>query len=56
MPTRVTGTDPVSDREAGVPDRPIPTPTKQNASTTTQNEAVSVHRNSIVRKPASTNT
>ena len=39
IPTRVTGTDPVSEREAGVPDRPMPMPTKPNASTTTQNEA-----------------
>ena len=28
IPARVTGTDPVSERDAGVPAKPTPTPTK----------------------------
>ena len=56
MPTRVTGTEPVSEREAGVPDRPMPMPTNTNASATTQNEAFSCHNSSIVRKPRKMNT
>ena len=34
MPARRTGTDPVSERDAGVPARPTPMPTSTNESAT----------------------
>ncbi len=36
MPARVTGTEPVSDRDAGVPAMPTPAPTNAYASPTFQ--------------------
>jgi hypothetical protein len=56
MPARRTGTEPVSECEAGVPARPTPIPTSAYPSPTFQYGMSSFQSRSIARKPRSTNT
>ena len=56
MPTRLTGTDPVSEWDAGVPANPTPAPTKAYPSPTTQYGELSPQSSSMVRKPRTTKT
>ena len=56
IPTRVTGTAPVSEWEAGVPAKPTPMPTKAYARPTFQYGMASFHSSSIVRNPSRQNT
>ena len=50
MPTRVTGTEPVSEFEDGVPASPTPIPRKQSGSATCQYGMSSCQSTSIERK------
>ncbi len=56
MPARVTGTEPVSEWEAGVPARPTPAPMKRYASATSQYELSFFQSTSIVRKASTRKT
>src|SRR5262245_36065067 len=56
MPARLTGTDPVSECDGGVPAKPTPTPTNAYARPTSQYADPSSQSTSIVMKPSSTNT
>ena len=56
IPTRRTGTDPVSECDAGVPANPTPMPTNPYARPTFQYGMFSFHRRSIVRNPSRQNT
>jgi len=53
IPTRVTGTDPVSEFDEGVPASPTPIPTRTYAIATCQYGVLSAHRRSIVRNASS---
>jgi hypothetical protein len=55
MPTRVTGTDPVSELEDGVPERPTPIPRNAYGIATTQYEMFSFQSSSIRRKATKRN-
>ena len=55
MPTRVTGTDPVSEFEDGVPARPTPIPRKMYGIATSQYGMFSFQSNSISRKATKRN-
>ena len=50
MPTRVTGTEPVSELDDGVPDRPTPIPMKMYGIATCQYGVPSFQSRSMVRK------
>ena len=52
IPARVTGTEPVSECEAGVPANPTPIPTSAYARATFQYEIPSFQSSSIARKPS----
>ena len=52
MPARSTGTEPVSECEAGVPAKPTPTPTRPYARPTSQYGIPSFHSSSIVTNPS----
>ena len=52
IPARVTGTDPVSECEAGVPANPTPIPTSAYARAILQYEIPSFQSSSIARKPS----
>ena len=56
IPARVTGTEPVSECEAGVPANPTPMPMNAYASPTFQYGMPSSHSRSIVTKPSRQNT
>ena len=56
MPARFTGTDPVSECDAGVPAKPTPMPTNPYARPTSQYDVPSSQSANIVRKPSSTKT
>src|SRR5262249_40938891 len=56
MPARHTGTEPVSEWEAGAPAKPTPVPTSAYASPTFQYGMPSFHSRSIARKPSRQNT
>ena len=55
MPTRVTGTDPVSEFEDGVPARPTPTPRKMYGIATSQYGVFSFQSSSIRTKATTRN-
>ena len=55
MPARDTGTEPVSDRDAGVPANPTPMPTNAYARATHQKVASSSHHTSATTSPRTTN-
>ena len=52
IPARVTGTEPVSECEAGVPANPTPVPTSAYARPTFQYAIPSFQSRSIARKPS----
>ena len=56
IPTLRTGTEPVSEWDAGVPAKPIPIPTNMYPRPTCQYGLVSPQRSSIVRNPSRTKT
>ena len=56
MPARVTGTDPVSECEAGVPGEPDADPDERVAERDLPVGLPSFHSRNIVTNPSSTNT
>ena len=56
MPARRTGTEPVSERDAGVPASETPMPMKEKPSSTCQAGELSSHSSSMVRKASRQNT
>ncbi len=56
IPARLTGTEPVSEWEAGVPANPTPMPMKAYARPTSQYGMPSCHSSSMMRKPRKQNT
>ena len=55
IPARDTGTEPVSEWDAGVPAKPTPTPTRVNARHTGQNGMSCFHSSSAASKPSRQN-
>jgi hypothetical protein len=56
MPTRVTGTEPVSEFDDGVPARPTPAPSSARGMATCQYAELSVQRSSMPTKASASST